>query len=117
VTASLNKEATGLMTQGPVALLTSWQLYAFPLAAAVAILFKQLAYQAGPLSASLPAIAVVGALVAILLGITVFDENLRHSSPAIIGQVVSLGLLTIAGINLARLERVPEDEPKELPTR
>jgi drug/metabolite transporter (DMT)-like permease len=117
VTASLNKQCTGLMAQGPVTLLTSWQLYAFPLAAAVAILFNQLAYQAGPLSASLPAIAVVGPLVAILLGITVFDENLRHSPPAIIGQLVSLGLLTIAGINLARLERVPEDEPKELPTR
>jgi hypothetical protein len=117
VTASLNKECTGLITQGTVTLLTSWQLYALPLAAAVAILFNQLAYQAGPLSASLPAIAVVAPLVAILLGITVFDENLRHSPPAIMGQVVSLGLLAIGGINLARLARVPEDEPKELPTR
>jgi drug/metabolite transporter (DMT)-like permease len=117
VTASLNKECTGLITQGPVTLLTSWQLYALPLAAVVAILFNQLAYQAGPLSASLPAIAVVAPLIAILLGITVFDESLRHSPPAIIGQVVSLGLLAIGTINLARLEGVPEDQPKELPTR
>jgi drug/metabolite transporter (DMT)-like permease len=117
VTASLNKECTGLITQGPVTLLTSWQLYALSLTAAVAILFNQLAYQAGPLSASLPAIAVVAPLVAILLGITVFDEYLRHSPPAIIGQVVSVGLLAIGVIKLARLERVLEDEPKELPTR
>jgi drug/metabolite transporter (DMT)-like permease len=117
VTASLNKECTGLITQGPVTLLTSWQLYALPLAGAVAILFNQLAYQAGPLAASLPAIAVVAPLVAILLGITVFDENLRHSPPAIIGQVMSLGLLAIGAVNLARLARVPEGEPEELPIR
>jgi drug/metabolite transporter (DMT)-like permease len=117
VTASLNKECTGLIAQEPVTLLSSWQLYAFLLAAAVGLLFNQLAYQAGPLSASLPAIAVVDPLVAILLGITVFDENLRHSPPAIIGEVVFLGLLTLGGLNLTRLECVPEDEPKELPTR
>jgi drug/metabolite transporter (DMT)-like permease len=114
VTASLNKECTGLIAQGPLTLLSSWQLYAFPLVTAVAILFNQLAYQAGPLSASLPAIVVVDPLVAILLGITVFDEELRHSPPAIIGEVVLLGLLALGGLNLARLAAAPEDEPKEL---
>jgi hypothetical protein len=117
VTASLNKECTTLIAREPVTLLSSWQLYAFLLAAAAGLLFNQLAYQAGPLSASLPAIAVVDPLVAILLGITVFNENLRHSPPAIIGEVVFLGLLTLGGLNLTRLESVPEDEPKELPTR
>jgi drug/metabolite transporter (DMT)-like permease len=117
VTASLIKECTGLISQGPLTMLTGWQSYALVIVGAFGLLFNQLAYQAGPLSASLPAIAVVDPLVAILLGITVFDEHLRHSLPAIIGEVVFLGLLAAGGINLARLERVSEEQPKELPAR
>jgi drug/metabolite transporter (DMT)-like permease len=117
VTASLIKECTGLISQGPVTMLTGWQSYALVIVGAFGLLFNQLAYQAGPLSASLPAVAVVDPLVAILLGITVFDEHLRHSLPAIIGEVVFLGLLAAGGINLARLERVSEEQPKELPAR
>lgn len=105
VTASLVKEVTGLITGSPSALLTSWQLYALLVAGAVALLFNQLAYQAGPLSASLPAIAVVDPLVSILIGVTVFDENLRHTPAAITGQVVCLGLLAVSGVVLARLEQ------------
>jgi drug/metabolite transporter (DMT)-like permease len=111
VTASLIKECTAIITHGPLALLTSWQLYGLAVAGAAGLLFNQLAYQAGPLSASLPAIAVVDPLVAILLGITVFDENLRHSPPAIIGEVVALALLAVGGIHLARLERLPKAAP------
>ena len=98
MTASLIKECTGLISQGPVTLLTGWQPYALVVAGASGLLFNQLAYQAGPLSASLPAIAVVDPLIAILLGITVFDEHLRHSLPAIIGEVVFLGLLVVLAL-------------------
>jgi drug/metabolite transporter (DMT)-like permease len=119
VTASLLKECTGLIAQGPLTLLTSWQPYVLIVAGATGILFNQLAYQAGPLSASLPAIAVVDPLVAILLGIAVFDEHLRHTLPAIIGQVVFLALLAVGGVALARLEQAlePEPEPKTSPAR
>ena len=115
VTASLIKECTGLISQGPVALLTNWQPYALVVAGAAGLLFNQLAYQAGPLSASLPAITVVDPLVAILLGITVFDEHLRHSLPAILAEVVFLGLLVVSAVNLSRLEHFPEEEPREQP--
>jgi drug/metabolite transporter (DMT)-like permease len=107
VTASLIKESTGVLAKGPLALVFSWQLYALLLAGATGLLLNQLAYQAGPLSASLPAIAVVDPLVAVLLGIAVFDENLRHSLPAILGEVVFLALLAVGAFNLARLERQP----------
>lgn len=52
--ATLIKACTNLLVQGPVTLMTSWQLYA-PLAiGAVGWLPNQLAFQAGPLSESLP---------------------------------------------------------------
>lgn len=107
VTASLIKACTDLLVSGPLPLLTSWQLYALFVAGPTGLLLNQLAYSAGPLSASLPAITVVDPLASILLGVAVFDENLRHTLPATAGEVIFLGLLVAAGINLARLERLP----------
>ena len=104
VTASLIKVNTGLLAQGPLRLLASWQLYALVAVGAIGLLLNQLAYQSGPLSASLPAITVVDPLVAILIGVAVFDENLRHRPPALAGELLCLGLLALAGYNLARLE-------------
>jgi hypothetical protein len=104
VTASLLKVNTGLLAQGPLRLLASWQLYALVAVGAIGLLLNQLAYQSGPLSASLPAITVVDPLVAVLIGVAVFDENLRHSPPAIAGELLCLGLLALSGYNLARLE-------------
>lgn len=105
VTASLIKVCTGLLARGPLHLLTGWQLYALAAAGALGILLNQLAYQSGPLSASLPAITVVDPLLAILLGVVVFDERLRHGPAAIAGEVLFLGLLATAGVALSRLER------------
>jgi hypothetical protein len=47
------------------------------------LLLNQLAFQAGPLAASLPAMTVVNPLLAVLLGVVVYDENLRHTPWAI----------------------------------
>jgi drug/metabolite transporter (DMT)-like permease len=117
VVASLIKECTHLLGQGPVTLLTSWQLYALLVTGAVGMLFNQLAYQAGPLSASLPAIAVVDPLVAVLFGVTIFDENLRHTPLAIVAEGICLALLALGGLNLGRLEHAADDEPAEQPGR
>jgi drug/metabolite transporter (DMT)-like permease len=114
VTASLIKECTRLLPH-PLSLLTSWQLYALIVAGAVGLLFNQLAYQAGPLAASLPAISVVDPLVSVLIGVTVFDENLRHTPGPIAGEVVCLGLLALSGVMLARLEQGPAELPAANP--
>jgi hypothetical protein len=103
-TATLIKACTNVLTHGPVALLTSWQLYALLVAGATGLLLNQLAFQAGPLAASLPAITVVGPLTAVLLGVVVYDENLRHTPLAIVGEVVFLGLFALAAIILTHRE-------------
>jgi hypothetical protein len=110
VTASLIKECTGLLAHGPGRLLSGWQLYALVVAGLTGVLLNQLAYRAGPLSASLPAITVVNPLVAILLGVMVFDERLRHSPLAIFGEVLFLGMLALATVSLSRLEQLPVTE-------
>lgn len=105
VTASLIKVCTGLLARGPLVLLGSWQLYVLIVVGSTGILLTQLAYQAGPLSASLPAITVVDPLVAVLIGVAVFDDHLRHSVGAVVGEVLFLAVLAVAGIALGQLER------------
>ena len=103
-TATLIKACTNLLAQGPLALVTSWQLYALLAAGGIALLLNQLSFQAGPLSASLPAITVVEPLLAILLGVTVYHENLRHTPWAIATEFGFLALFTTAAFALTRHE-------------
>jgi hypothetical protein len=104
-TATLLKACTDLLADSPVALLTSWQLYALLVSGAVGIVLNQLSFQAGPLATSLPVITVVDPLTAVLLGVVVYDENLRHTPLAIAGEVVFLGLLALAAIILTHREQ------------
>ena len=69
------------------------------------LLLNQLAYHAGPLSASLPAITVIDPLVAVLLGVSIYDDQLRHDALAVFGEAVSLIVLACSAIVLIRLEQ------------
>jgi drug/metabolite transporter (DMT)-like permease len=112
VTASLIKVVVGIAAaHGPVAVLTSWQVYAMLATSGTGVLLNQLAFQAGPLSASLPAMMTVDPLVSVLLAVLVFDENLRHTPLAITGEVFFLLLLAVAVYNLSRLERLLASDP------
>lgn len=104
-TATLIKACTNVLTDGPGALLTSWQLSALLVAGAAGMLLNQLAFQAGPLTASLPAITVVNPLVAVLLGVVIYDETLCHTPLAIAGEAVFLGLFALSAIILTHREQ------------
>ena len=88
--------------QGPRALLTSWQLYTVLVIGVLGLLLNQLAFQAGPLTASLPAIATVNPLASITIGVLVYDETVRHSLEASVGLGLLLLLLGTAVIQLTR---------------
>ena len=99
--------------RGPIPLLTSWQLYAVLILGAGGLLLNQVAFQAGPLSASLPAIASVDPLLSIVIGVVVYDERIRHGLPAGIGLGVLLLILGGAVIALARAE-TPSSAPVQV---
>jgi len=101
-TAALLKALTNIALHGPVALFTSWQLYAVLLLGACGLLLNQLAFQAGPLAASLPAIATVDPLASIALGVVVYDEELRRSVGSGFGLAILLVVLGVAVIQLSR---------------
>lgn len=102
-TAALIKACTNLIQHGPVALLTSWQLYALLAAGAVGLFLAQMAFQAGPLAASLPATATTDPLVSVVLGVVVFDERLR---PGVVPLLLSLLCLVLMSAAVALLSQV-----------
>lgn len=101
-TAALLKSLTSIALHGPLAVLTSWQLYAVILVGAGGLLLNQLAFQAAPLSASLPAISTVDPLASIAVGVVVYDEHIRHTLPAALGLGLLLLVLGVSVIQLAR---------------
>jgi len=103
-TAALLKALTTIALRGPIPLFTSWQLYAVLVLGAGGLLLNQVAFQAGPLSASLPAIASVDPLLSIVIGVVVYEENIRHGLPASSGLVLLLLVLGGSVIQLARSE-------------
>lgn len=110
-TATLIKACTSLLAHNPVALVTSWQLYTLLAAGTVGLMINQLAFQAGPLSASLPAITVVNPLLAVLLGVVIYDENLRHTPWALATEAGSLMLFTVAAFALTRHQAAATQPP------
>jgi hypothetical protein len=104
---------THQLAQGPGAVVGQWQLYALVLAGATGVALTQLAYRAGPLSASLPAMNCVNPLVSVLIGVAVFDEHFRTGLLASSAEFVALATMTVATVLLSRRPQVD----RRVPTR
>jgi hypothetical protein len=94
--AALMKVCTDLMAHGVANLLSAWQLYALILVGGSALVLSQLAYRAGPMTASVPAINSVNPLASVMIGWAVFDESFRVGTAAVAVEVLSLGLVVAA---------------------
>jgi len=108
-TAALIKACTNLAAGGPATLLTSWQPYALVAAGAMGLLLAQMAFQAGPLAASLPVTAAVDPLVSVILGVVVYDEQLSKGVGPILTSLLFLVTMSVAVVLLSRV-RVAVDE-------
>jgi hypothetical protein len=105
--AGLLKEDVGTLGRGMSALFTAWPFYALVAVGALGLLVNQLAYQAGPLSSSLPAIMTVGPIVSVVIGVAVFDEHFRNGPAALLGEAVGLVLVVMAAGGLTRCGLAP----------
>ena len=106
-TAAILKSLTGLASDGVGAVVGSWQLYGVVLLGAGALFVNQLAFQAGPISASLPAISTTDPLLSIVIGVVVFDETFRRGPIALVAGLALLATLLTAVVALARIEPAP----------
>jgi hypothetical protein len=100
--AGLLKETVDVVSRGAGALLTAWPGYALVVVGGTGLLLNQLAYRAGPLRASLPAITTVNPIVSLVIGVAVFDERFRSGGPYLAGEVLGLVLIAVAAVGLTR---------------
>ena len=109
-TAALLKGITDIVARDPLQVLISWQLYAALVLGAAGLLLGQLAFQAGPITASLAATSTVDPLASIVIGIVIFDERLGNGPGHGLLLAALLALLAVAAIQLAR--PAAEDVPR-----
>jgi drug/metabolite transporter (DMT)-like permease len=103
LTAALLKSATGrLADDGLPAFLGAWQTYGFALTGIASVLLLENALQAGPLTASQPALTIGDASTSLVLGVALFGERIRTGwwlLPQALGALVLLwGVLRLARV-------------------
>jgi hypothetical protein len=106
-TAALVKAMTNIAVRNPFALLISWQLYVVAVLGIAGLLLNQLAFQSGPITASLPATATIDPLLSIVVGVMVYDEHIRRGPG---GGTVLIGLLLLLTVAVIQLARSSEKE-------
>jgi hypothetical protein len=111
-TAALLKSLSDIAVAHPGQLVVSWQLYTVVVLGGAGLLLNQIAFQAGPLTASLPAISTVDPLLSIAIGVIVYDERIRHGPLSGLGLVALLVVLGIAVIQLARRSQPAGVDPE-----
>src|SRR5262249_59522513 len=83
-------------------LVSAWAPYALLGAGAIGIWLMQSAFSAGPLQASLPAIAAGEPLVGILLGVVVFGDRIQVSQGMLAIQARGIAALVVGVVLVGR---------------
>lgn len=92
------------LQDGFVATVTAWQTYLLIIASIVGLLLIQSAFQSGPLSASLPVFDSVQPIVAVVIGVVVFKEQLSASTASLV--IAAAGLVAV-GVGVVLLDTSP----------
>lgn len=92
-TAACTKEVSAFVARDWVSMFWHWQTYALAGSGALALFLAQNAYHAGPIAASQSTLVLVDPLASILIGIALFDDNLRTSGAW--GPLEALSLLVL----------------------
>ena len=109
VVAALLKETTTVAQSGLVNVLTDWPLYAMIGMGAASLALAQMAYRAGPLAHSMPALTITDPAASVALGALAFQERLASGPFPLSTEVAGFVLMTFAAIQLARQDKTPRD--------
>lgn len=103
--AALIKQATAIFQSGGLLhLFSDWPLYALIAAGGAALGLNQMAYRAGPLAKSLPALTITDPAASVVLGVLAFKERLSGAPLAVALQIVGFVVMGLAAAQLARRE-------------
>lgn len=114
-TAALIKTSTRILEHnGLVELLLSWQLWTLVAAGALGLVLNQMAFQAGPLVASLPVIASLDPLFSLAIGRAVYSEKLHSTPEALVFEGLGLAVLVASVFTLSVISaRHQQDEQED----
>lgn len=117
LTAALMKQAVAVAAPFTAAALArSWSVWAVAGTGALSIAVTQLAYRAGPLGASLPALTVGDPVVAAALGALMFRERLNQATASLtVAGMSLLTMLTVAAALSLRTANAAEPPPAAAP--
>jgi drug/metabolite transporter (DMT)-like permease len=93
VTAALTKATGDVVSGGWHDLPTRWPPYALVAVGLAAVMLIQGAYQAGPLTASLPFLSVVEPTVGVAIGVLLFHEHVAVEGWALVSEAVGVVLV------------------------
>jgi hypothetical protein len=95
-TAAVTKVTISVFSEGPIAVLTHWSLWALVVLGPLGFLLNQNAFREGALaSPALAVITVVDPLVAVGIGILWLHEPLAATPGAIVGEVLALAAMAL----------------------
>jgi len=93
--AACTKQVSGFAARDWVSIFWHWQTYGLAGSGALALFLAQNAYHAGPIAASQSALVLVDPLASILIGIALFNDDLRTKGAW--GPLEALSLLVLFG--------------------
>lgn len=105
----VTKAAVDLLShQGIGALVASWLLYATLVLSLLGVALPLLAFQVGPITASMPTITIFNPVLATFLGGWLFGDTIRETPLALLMAGVCVALMTWGVIVVARSQAVRE---------
>lgn len=114
VMGPLTKTAITGFAEGFVHGITSWEFWAMAITASLGTFWQQSSYQAGDVQTSLPAVTVLKPFVAMVLGVTLYQETLEIGRAGDLALLTSLVTMAISTVLLSRLS-APPDTPTTAP--
>ena len=112
-TAALLKQTSVLTQTGIGHMFTDWPFYVFVAVGGASIGMTQLAYRAGPLAHSMPALSVSDPAVSVAVGAFAFHEHLATDPVSVLFEVLGFAVMAGAATQLARRTKAAEDAPAE----
>lgn len=106
--APLTKGTIAVGAGGVGALLSNWLIYVTLIAALLGVLFPLLAFRAGPITASFPAVMSLNPITATILGVYLFDETLSGGVGNIAMMAISAIVIFVGIVWLSRSTAIAE---------
>lgn len=106
--APLTKGTIAVAADGVGALFGSWLIYVTLIAALLGVLFPLLAFRAGPITASFPAVMSLNPIVATILGVYLFEETLAGGVVNIVVMLMSAVVIFVGIVWLSRSTAIAE---------